>query len=223
MKKGVLPILIALMAALYLFIIPQDPLPVKVIFKLIPMFLIIFYAFRQLPAKSASFMRLILIGLFFCMLGDAFIAFSFVAGLGAFLVGHVFYLSGFLKVSSMTKWRLAAAIPIALYSFTIGSQLIEALRTGGDDVLVIPVLAYMVIISLMALSAIMTGNKLAISGSLLFVLSDSILSWNMFVAAIPYSDVLIMSTYYSAQFLIAGSLASFSGDNSGDKVKEKIV
>ncbi|MFP3472641.1 lysoplasmalogenase family protein, partial [Micrococcus sp. SIMBA_144] len=67
--------------------------------------------------------------------------------------------------------------------------------------------------------AIMTGNKWAISGSLLFVLSDSILSWNMFVAAIPYSDVLIMSTYYSAQFLIAGSLASFSGD----KVKEKIV
>ncbi|MGM0852705.1 MAG: lysoplasmalogenase [Bacillota bacterium] len=208
LKKWIFPTLIGIMAAIYIFIIPPEPLTLKIVFKLIPMALIILYAFRQLPAKPSPAMRLIMIGLFFCILGDGFIAVSFVAGLGAFLVGHLFYLSGFLKMSSMNKMRLAALLPIALYSFFIGRELITSLLTEGNEGLVIPVVAYMLIISMMALSAILTGNKWAIVGSILFVISDSILSWNRFVSAIPYSDVLIMITYYSAQFLIATSLAS---------------
>ncbi|WP_113971167.1 lysoplasmalogenase [Rossellomorea aquimaris] len=208
MKKMLLPILIGIMAALYLFIIPAEPLALKIVFKLIPMLLIILYAFRQLPAKPAPAMRLIIIGLFFCMLGDGFIAVQFVAGLGAFLIGHVFYLTGFIKMSRMNKTRLATLLPIGLYSFIIGRQLIAALQTEGNDGLVIPVIAYMLVISLMALTAILTGNRWATAGSILFVISDSILSWNMFVSAIPYSDVLIMTTYYTSQFLIAHSLAS---------------
>lgn len=208
LNKWMLPTLIGIMAALYIWIIPTEPLALKIVFKLIPMLLIIFYAFRQLPAKPAPAMCLIVIGLFFCMLGDGFIAVSFVAGLGSFLIGHVFYLMGFINMSSMNKTRFAALLPIALYSLFIGRQLISALQTEGNDGLVIPVVAYMLVISLMALTAILTGNLWATAGSILFVISDSILSWNMFVSAIPYSDVLIMTTYYSAQFLIAGSLAS---------------
>ncbi|WP_366141297.1 lysoplasmalogenase [uncultured Rossellomorea sp.] len=147
------------------------------------------------------------------MLGDGFIVLSFVAGLGAFLIGHVFYLMGFIRMSRFNKARLAALLPIALYSFFIGRQLITALQTDGNDGLVLPVVSYMLVISLMALTAILTGNLWATVGSILFVISDSILSWNMFVAAIPYSDVLIMTTYYSAQFLIASSLASIGITN----------
>ncbi|MGY6211250.1 lysoplasmalogenase [Cytobacillus firmus] len=209
MNNRLVPILIGLMAILYIFIVPSEPLAIKVTFKLIPMGLIIFYARQKLPASPGPPLRLIVIGLFFCMLGDGFIAVSFVAGLGAFLVGHLFSLTGFLKMSRLTKFRLAAIIPIGIYSLIIGSQLIASLSGAGNDALVIPVIAYMLVISLMALSAILTGNRLAIAGSILFVISDSILSWNMFVADIVYSDVLIMATYYSAQFLIAGSLTSF--------------
>jgi alkenylglycerophosphocholine hydrolase len=208
LKKWILPTLIVIMAVLYIFIIPPEPLALKIVFKLIPMLLIILYAFRQLPANPSPAMRLIVIGLFFCMLGDGFIAVSFVAGLGAFLVGHVFYLTGFIKMSRINKMRFAALLPIGLYSFIIGRQLITALQTEGNDGLVIPVVAYMLVISLMAFTAILTDNLWATAGSILFVISDSILSWNMFVSAIPYSDVLIMTTYYSAQFLIAKSLSS---------------
>ncbi|MGE6753770.1 lysoplasmalogenase [Rossellomorea sp. NPDC071047] len=208
LNKWILPTLIGIMALLYIFIIPPEPFVLKIIFKLIPMLLIILYAFRQLPKRPSPAMHLIVIGLFFCMLGDGFIAMSFVAGLGSFLIGHVFYLIGFIKMSRMNMTRLAALLPIGLYSFFIGRQLIAALQTEGNDGLVIPVVAYMVIISLMALTAILTGNLWATAGSILFVISDSILSWNMFVSAIPYSDVLIMTSYYSAQFLIANSLAS---------------
>ncbi|WP_243299296.1 lysoplasmalogenase [Bacillus litorisediminis] len=208
MKKWLLPLLIGLMAVLYIFIIPKEPLALAIVFKLIPMALIIVYAFRKLPANPVPALRLIIIGLFFCMLGDGFIAVSFVAGLGAFLVGHLFYLTGFLKMSLINKVRLAAILPIALYSFFIGRQLIASLLTEGNEPLVIPVVAYILVISLMALSAILTGNIWATIGSILFVISDSILSWNMFVSGIAYSDVFIMTTYYSAQFLIASSLSS---------------
>ncbi|MBX9975724.1 lysoplasmalogenase [Cytobacillus firmus] len=217
MKNLLIPILIGLMSILYIFIIPQEPLAMKIVFKLIPMALIIIYAFRKLPASPSPALRLVIMGLFFCMLGDGFIAVSFVAGLGAFLVGHLFYLTGFLKMSQITKLRLASIIPIGLYSLLIGRQLIVSLAAEGNDTLVMPVIAYMLVISIMALSAILTGSKLAIAGSLLFVISDSILSWNMFVSDVVYSDVFIMTTYYSAQFLIASSLTSF-GESAGDIV-----
>ncbi|MGG1631063.1 lysoplasmalogenase [Rossellomorea sp. NRS-1567] len=219
LNKSMLPTLIGIMAVLYIFIIPQEPLALKIVFKLIPMLLIILYAFRQLPARPAPAMRLVIIGLFFCMLGDGFIAVSFVAGLGAFLVGHVFYLTGFIKMSRTNMTRLASIFPIGLYSFIIGRQLITSLQTEGNDGLVIPVIAYMLVISLMALTAILTDNLWATAGSILFVISDSILSWNMFVSAIPYSDVLIMTTYYSAQFLIAVSLASLGNSVSHEEGK----
>lgn len=61
----------------------------------------------------------------------------------------------------------------------------------------------------MAWVAILTGNRWAAAGSLLFVASDTVLAWNMFVEAVPYSGVLIMTTYYGAQLLIARSLADF--------------
>lgn len=176
--------------------------------------LIILYAFRRLPVKPSAAHRLLVIGLFFCMMGDGLIAVSFVAGLGAFLIGHLFYLSGFLKATRASKRHLLAIVPIAIYAFVIGRQLIASLLIQGNDQLVLPVIFYMLAISLMALSAVLTGNLQAIAGSTLFIISDSILSWNMFVSAIPFSDLFIMSTYYAAQFLIAGSLSSL-GSHAG--------
>ncbi|KON88098.1 hypothetical protein AF332_15620 [Sporosarcina globispora] len=222
MKNLLMPILIGLMAVLYIFIIPHEPLGLKIVFKLIPMALIIIYAFQKLPGSSPLALRLVIIGLFFCMLGDGFIAVSFVAGLGAFLIGHLFYLTGFFKMAKSNLLRLAAIIPIGLYSFLIGRQLIASLLSEGNQSLVIPVSAYMLVISAMAISAILTGNKWVIAGSILFVISDSILSWNMFVSDIIYSDVFIMTTYYSAQFLIASSLASL-GRTAGKNIAKSDV
>ncbi|TMU87228.1 lysoplasmalogenase [Bacillus sp. BHET2] len=221
-KRGLLPMLIGLMSVLYIFFIPPDPVALKVAFKLIPMLLIILYAVRKLPAKPSLSMQLIIVGLFICMVGDGLIAFSFVAGLGAFLLGHLIYVTGFLRMFSSNKVRLMAILPIALYSFFIGRQLIASLLVEGNDGLVIPVIAYMLVISVMAFSAIQTGNKLATAGSILFVISDSILSWNMFVSAIPYGDIFIMATYYSAQFLIANSVTEFRSKEEAKSISNSI-
>lgn len=205
MKTFGLPILILLMAILYIFFIPEDPAPLKIIFKLIPMMLIILYAYLQCRSRPDTTQKILLMGLFTCMVADGLIAVSFIFGLVTFLIGHLFYVVGFTRAWRFSKIRFSMILLITLYSFLIGRPLVTAMIEGSNDQLVFPVIAYVIVISLMAWMAIMTGNKWAIAGSLFFVLSDSILAWNMFVADVPESGFFIMSTYYLAQFLIAQS------------------
>lgn len=176
------------------------------LFKLIPMWLIITYAYLQIPTTDRKRHQIfILIGLFFCMLGDGLLS-MFIIGLSAFLIGHLFYTASFLSRWRFSKARFSIIIPLALYGLYMGRELIQALVRDGKENLIIPVMIYLVVISFMALTAMMTGHLWAIIGSLLFVVSDSILSWNMFISDVTYSGPLIMTTYYAAQFLLAYSL-----------------
>lgn len=177
------------------------------IFKLIPMWLILIYAYLQKPGVKDRYTLLTLIGLFFCMLGDGLLQW-FIIGLSAFLVGHLFYAGAFITRWKFSKLRFMTIVPILMYASIMGYQLVQALIDNGQHGLVIPVLFYIVVISLMGWFSIMTGNKWAILGGLLFITSDSILSWNMFVSDIIYSGQLIMITYYTAQFLISKSIRS---------------
>jgi len=217
-----LPLAILIMAIIYIWLIPSDPLTIKILFKLVPMLLILMYAYLQKPFASSRNRWLILTGLFFCMQGDWLITW-FILGLSSFLVGHLFYVGGFL-----TKWRFSIVrfvlfIPIAIYAFYMGSTIIHHLSDKGDTSLIWPVIFYITVISTMVWSAIMTGNKWAMFGSVLFMISDSILSWNQFVSSISYSSILIMTTYYLAQFFIAKSIQastvghSLSQNNSLNK------
>lgn len=68
-----------------------------------------------------------------------------------------------------------------------------------------------------------TWTKLcSCGGGILFALSDFIIGFNMFVSPIPYSNMLIMVTYYAAQLGIAlsvvdsTSIAVISAANSAD-------
>ncbi|MFB7138354.1 lysoplasmalogenase [Gottfriedia sp. NPDC056225] len=203
--KKYLPILTLLFGILYIFFIPSEPVSIKILFKLIPMVLIIFYALSQNPHHSSKYRTLILLGLIFCMIGDGTLIW-FVIGLSAFLIGHLFYATGFISGWKFSIYRMLSIIPIAIYAFILCSNLVNSLNDSGQDTLVIPVIAYSVAISMMVFTAIMTGNKWAIFGSLLFIISDSILSWDLFVESVKYGHELIMITYYTAQFLIAKSI-----------------
>jgi uncharacterized membrane protein YhhN len=195
------------MSVVYLFIIPDEPFIFRLFFKLIPMVMIIMYAFQQSFGKKSAAQRLIITGLFFSIIGDATLHW-FMIGLTAFLLGHISYTAGFLTRWKFSWIRLAMVIPIAGYAVFMGVEMTEALSSGGDKALLVPVMLYIAVIALMAWSAIMTGNVWAALGSILFVISDSILAWNMFVSPIAISEELVMSTYYGAQFLIAHSLAA---------------
>ncbi|MNH90669.1 YhhN-like protein [compost metagenome] len=213
MKKYGLPILILLMSLLYIFVIPSDPQTVKILFKLIPMWLIILYAYLHMPIPRRRYHGVLLTGLFFCMLGDGLLVW-FVVGLSAFLIGHLFYLTAFISNWRFSKLRFITIVPIALFGSFMGWKLVHALIQDSNEALIVPVLLYISVISLMAWSAIMTGHIWAIIGSILFTISDSILSWNLFVSPISYSGVLIMTTYYAAQFCIAHSIRTLGANKN---------
>ena len=205
MKIKLLSLIILLMSIIYIFFIPSEPLGLKLLFKLIPMVLIIYYALLQKPVKGRQNKGLIITGLFFCMLGDGTLHW-FIIGLSFFLIGHLIYIAGFLKQWNFSKLRFLSIIPLLAFDFIIGHKLISALQDAGNDGLIIPVVIYIGAISIMAWAAFMTGNLFAIIGSLLFMISDTILSWNMFISDVTYSHFWIMSTYYAAQYAIASSI-----------------
>lgn len=201
MKKVLIPIGILISSLFYIFLVDTNNVWFLLITKLIPMILIILYASRQVrPIKS------ILIGLAFCTVGDALIIFSFLPGLVAFLIGHLFYIYSFIKIGHFSWNRLYMLIPFTVFGVYIGFTLISSLTSNGEEAFILPVILYLIIISLMGFAAFQTQNKYLYFGSILFILSDTVLAWNKFIGDLLYSGEIIMITYYSAQFLIAHSL-----------------
>ncbi len=57
-------------------------------------------------------------------------------------------------------------------------------------------------------------HHLSAVGSMLFVVSDCLIVYNMYVSALEMQQILIMSTYYAAQFLITLSAAQTFVDDA---------
>ena len=124
---------------------------------------------------------------------------TFVAGLASFLLGHVAFIAG-LWARDVDALRLAVGVVLVLaLMLTLGRRIVGGVRAGPDPSLVVPVTAYMVVISAMVASAIGTGVALAIAGSLLFYCSDALIAWNRFIEAHRLGPLAIIVTYHAAQ------------------------
>src|SRR5690606_29133686 len=97
----------------------SDVFLIKLLFKLIPMWLIITYAALIMPRAKEKYHWLLLTGLFFCMLGDGLLHW-FVIGLSAFLIGHLFYMSAFFSRWKFSWLRCAAIVPLIAYGIFMG-------------------------------------------------------------------------------------------------------
>jgi len=126
----------------------------------------------------------------------------FVAGLAAFLAGHLAYTGGFVVAALDDGWRrwpvAIAAGAVALLVIVIGRRIVAG-AARRDRALRIPVVAYLTVISLMLLAAAGAGNAWAIAGATLFVVSDTILGWRQFVTPRPWMAPAVMVTYHLAQ------------------------
>lgn len=179
----------------------------KMVFKLIPMLLLIGLAFSTKLPERAPYYWLITIGLIFCAIGDYTLQW-FIVGLSFFLIGHVFYIFAF-RSTNVSSTPLYVKILLGAYGLFMLIWIAGSVFKSGDTILAIAVVAYMLVILTMGWTAFRTGSSLAIAGALLFITSDSILAINKFMFAVPYSHELIMFTYYGAQFLFMLSIAQY--------------
>lgn len=191
----------------YVFFFDFIDTSLKMVFKLIPMLLLIGLAFSTKVPVRAPYYWLISIGLIFCAIGDYTLQW-FIVGLSFFLIGHVFYIFAF-RSTNISTTPLFVKILLGAYGLFMLIWIAGSVFRNGDSILAIAVVAYMLVILTMGWTSFRTGSSLAIAGALLFITSDSILAINKFMFAVPYSHELIMFTYYGAQFLFMLSITQY--------------
>jgi len=163
-------------------------------------------------ARNAAkpYKNLIIAGLFLSAIGDSFLLLSgnqwFTFGLVAFLIAHLAYVAAFVTRWRFTPIQLLALFPIMAYSYLLLLKLHEGMLLSGNAGLWMPVLVYVIVISIMIWSAVISRSWVAVAGAILFFMSDSLLAWNMFVTSFSWAGYGVMISYYFAQFLLAKSI-----------------
>jgi len=188
---------------------PAFPQPIMALFKTLPIGLLIVMVLKgRSQLQNRTFITL-LFALSFSALGDVLLALDtgqlFICGLAAFFVSHAFYIITMLPIKN---WRLDVLL---LYLFL--AIIIFCLFYPNLNDMLIPVIFYMLVLSIMAGLTWMTdkSNGFLVLGGAVFVISDSILGLNRFYLEIAHADIAIMCSYYLAQFcLVTGFLQATS-------------
>lgn len=179
------------------------------------------------PAASASFILValmagamdsvyglwVLTALIFCAAGDVLLLFksdkAFLAGMGAFALGHAAYIGGFLS---------GAPAPGALFMAAVLSMCVFAALALrwlwphlGDFRW--PVTGYAVIIAAMAAASVLAAppggtapSAMIIAGALGFAISDLSVARDRFAAPNFFNRLWGLPLYYGAQLLLAASV-----------------
>lgn len=172
--------------------------------------IILLYALRYRKKELKNYNLRICLGLFFCLVGDTLLLFDtyFIFGLVSFLIGHLCFLVAFYGQQGF-KWPKSIGLLLILTAITI-----LYLCFPNLGVLKIPVFAYVGVIVLMSWQGIaLQQNNLRSNfrrvgwAVVLFMFSDSLLALNKFYLSIPYSGLLILSTYWTSVFLFAQSIS----------------
>lgn len=155
-------------------------------------------------------MTLMLLGLFFAMLGDILLIDYFIIGALLFAVGHVFYFVAYCFVERLKLkdliWFAIIFVPSLLLIL-----LFPKFEFNGMQLLII---FYALIISAMlgkAVSNLTEKNNFLIklvmaTGALFFFLSDLMLLFNNFANMPKIYDIICIALYYPAEFILAFSI-----------------
>lgn len=164
-----------------------------------------------LPGTVASPYRpLLVVGLATSLLGDVFLMLPddrLLPGLVSFLVTHLCYATAF---ASAAGWHFSL-LPVTLLVGTAALVLSTLWPTLGR--MRGPVLFYVAALLLMVWQAderwLQTRSLtalLALSGAVLFLVSDTVLALNRFRRHLRYGQAIILGSYWLAQYLIARSV-----------------
>jgi uncharacterized membrane protein YhhN len=162
----------------------------------------------------------LLSGLVFCLIGDTFLLKDsfFIYGLSAFFVAHVCFLVAFVRHDG-----LAFSLPVLLLLSGISVSYFMVLMPHLGP-MVTAVGLYFLIILLMTIKGVSlairrpdaVGHRRVAIAVVLFMLSDSVIGYNKFIASFELSSALILSTYWLSIALIANAGIAISGAKLGD-------
>lgn len=161
--------------------------------------------------RASFYQSMIIGGLVFSLAGDVFLMLPqdrFIPGLFSFLVAHLLYIAAFTELAGLhnsSGWLYLPFLGVGVVMITLLWRAVGKLR--------IYVIAYMLVISIMAwqgaeywVTAGTTAALLAALGALLFLISDAVLAIDRFRTKFAEASIIVLSTYYTAQLLLAWSV-----------------
>ena len=200
-------------AALFLYSTAMDEPSGRLITKIVPVLCLCLWL---LPRRNAN-ARWITMGLLLSAIGDFCLEWAsswFLAGLIAFLLAHLAYLTAYVHL--VRRARLILLVPVAAFGMASFRVLEPALGN-----MTIPVALYTTVICCMLWRAwALIGERRneprkawsAALGATSFALSDTLVAWNRFVEPSTTLALLLIVLYWGGQWAIAASASEDSPD-----------
>ncbi len=175
--------------------------------------LLMYYVYALSKSKVTARILLLSLALLFSWGGDLALMnegqLYFMIGMGLFFATQVTYII-LLSISTFRPLRFdpLKVLPFATYAVLL---FYFSLPKAGN--LMVPIFIYGIVIAVMAATARLREDKttresfrIALAGSIFFVLSGSILVIDKFSMEIPLAEPLIKGTYVLAQYLLVNGL-----------------
>lgn len=205
----------------------EYPSLISCLIKCLPIICLIYFVGCQgiTLERHHDYQRRIFVGLIFSCIGDALLIWHethFVTAMIMFGIAHISYIRAFgIQKTQPYRWLkglpFLAAYIIAMYNFYPG---LKGILIPGVFiyVLILGSMGWRAIASVDILKSIWSWTSLAgCIGANVFIISDLIIGVDKFVYPVPMARLIIMSTYYVAQVLLA--VSAVNKDNLMVKIK----
>ena len=128
---------------------------------------------------------------------------NFILQIAMFATAHILFISHFARRARFDLTAKIGASLIAASAILLGYTIIPLIERSVEQY---ACSIYVLLIGTMAISAVAQQSRyraLYTVAALLFIFSDACIAWNRFVEHIPYASIIIMSTYFAAQYIFA--------------------
>jgi uncharacterized membrane protein YhhN len=164
-----------------------------------------------LRPEGSAYATWLLAGLVLCAAGDLLLMFenerSFLAGLLAFLTGHLLYILAFVQINASPAGMAMSLLPVAV--LVAGSLRWLLPHLQGPMRIAVP--TYIIVIAAMLIAAGGTvgapGSILVLAGAWGFAISDLAVARRQFVRRSIVNGLWGTPLYFGSQLLLAASLA----------------
>jgi uncharacterized membrane protein YhhN len=131
----------------------------------------------------------------------------FIQGLASFLIAHISYILA-ISYDLGIQFRFLSFLISSIFLILLFMRIVPF--TGNKK---IPVILYGIVINFLIWQSLNrfqilgdSSSLILLAGVFLFLISDFTLAYNKFVKKIRIGQIIILSTYYTAQVLIAYSV-----------------
>jgi len=211
--------LAAVLGYLYIVLLLFKPYPLSWLLKPLPMLLFAWLVWHRPGGAPGRWLALGFVG---AAAGDFFLDYGdrdglFMQALLAFLVTQVAFFVAFVQLGRGRPLRWRWGLPLMLYAVVV---LVGVLP--GAAGMRLPVAVYFSCLLAMTLAAARVEERPGplYGGAVLFLIADSLIGVNRFIAPFPFATSLIVSLYFSGQLLIAAGLLSHSASPATRSVGE---